>query len=528
MKISLSQLNFTVGAFEANTQKIISQIQIAKDNQVDLVVFSGLSIGGFPAFDLYKADKFYEKTSLAINEIKTVCLGVSCAVGGVYERDGKLYNAVYLLEEGEVKNIITKKQLRSLDWYDEHRHFISGEGCQIIQIKGQNLWLAIDEDIQSISIDSTANGIIHIQNTAFAIGSYEERLSDLNKASLKHKTPIFQINQVGGQGDMLFDGRSLVIDKNGSVLDELEAFKEDTRNFDINSLNTDFTPKENLSEDPNDISLIHDALIMGIRDFFAKQGFRKAVLGLSGGLDSALVAALTCEAIGAENVLAVLLPSIYSSDHSLKDALDLVENTRCQHQIISIEQAVTSFDKLLAPLFNGRNPDLTEENIQARSRGLILMAISNKLGHIVLNTSNKSECAVGYGTLYGDMVGSLSVIGDVYKTQAFELAKYINREHEIIPINTIVKPPSAELRTDQKDSDSLPDYPVMDAILFQYIEEGKSIIQIIAQGFKEETVHRVAGLVDRAEFKRFQTAPILRVSKKAFGRARQMPVVFEY
>lgn len=317
------------------------------------------------------------------------------------------------------------------------------------------------------------------------------------------------------------------MDEGGNVLDELMAFEEGTRSFEIQGRAIIGEGAGEPDADFTEISLIHDALIMGIRDFFRKQGFKKAVLGLSGGLDSALVAALTCEALGAENVLAVLLPSIYSTDHSLKDALDLVANTGCQHQVIPIKDAVTSFETLLDPLFEGRDADLTEENIQARSRGLLLMAISNKLGYIVLNTSNKSECAVGYGTLYGDMVGSLSVIGDVYKTQAFELAKYMNREREIIPIHTIVKPPSAELRPDQKDTDSLPDYPVMDAILFQYIEKSKSADNIIARGFEKATVERVTRLVDLAEFKRFQAPPILRVSNKAFGRARVMPVVFK-
>ena len=527
MKITLSQLNFTVGSFEENTRKIVRELQIAKNNQVDVVVFSDLAIGGFPAFDLCRTDSFIEKTAKAIDEIKAKCIGISCVVGGVYEKNGKLYNAAYYLEGGEVQNVITKNQLASLDWYDERRYFNNGEGCQIVNLKGEELWIALGDDIHSIPADSTANGIIHLQNKAFSIGSYEERLEELSQVSAKYQLPIFQPNQVGGQGDILFDGRSLVMARDGRILVELEAFKEDSTCLVTSTLGVGVTVQKEHSKDVTDISLIHEALVMGIRDFFSKQGFQKAVLGLSGGLDSALVAALTCEAIGAANVLAVLLPSIYSSDHSLKDALDLVGNSGCQHQVIPINEVVVSFESILAPLFEGRKSDLTEENIQARIRGLILMAISNKLGHIVLNTSNKSECAVGYGTLYGDMVGSLSVIGDIYKTQAFELAKYMNREREIIPMNTIIKPPSAELRPDQKDSDSLPDYPLMDAILFQYIEEGKSSAQIIVQGFEKETVERVTGLVDRAEFKRFQAAPILRVSKKAFGRARQMPVVFK-
>jgi len=274
--------------------------------------------------------------------------------------------------------------------------------------------------------------------------------------------------------------------------------------------------------------LIHDAIILGLRDYFQKSGFQKAVLGLSGGLDSALVAALACEALGAENVLSVLMPSIYSSDHSLKDALDLVENTGCQKLILPIKDIAAAFEATLAPAFEGRNPDTTEENIQARTRGTLLMALSNKFGNILLNTSNKSEAAVGYGTLYGDMAGSLSVIGDVYKTQAYQLAKYINRDREIIPLNTIVKPPSAELRPGQKDSDSLPEYDILDSILYQLIEKEKPYTEVIALGFDEATVLRVNKLLNNAEFKRFQAPPILRVSPKAFGPGRAMPLVAKF
>src|SRR5690606_8935293 len=275
----------------------------------------------------------------------------------------------------------------------------------------------------------------------------------------------------------------------------------------------------------SEIQLIYDALILGLRDYFTKSGFKKAVLGLSGGLDSAVVAALACEALGAENVLAILMPSIYSTDHSLKDALDLVQNTGCAHQIIPIKDVAEAFDTTLAQTFEGRTPDTTEENIQARIRGTLLMAISNKFGHILLNTSNKSEAAVGYGTLYGDMAGAISVLGDVYKTQAFALARYINREREIIPVNTIVKPPSAELRPDQKDSDSLPPYDILDSILYQLIELEKAGSEVIQLGFDEDLVNRIVSMLNRAEFKRFQAPPILRVSPKAFGSGRSIPLV---
>lgn len=277
-----------------------------------------------------------------------------------------------------------------------------------------------------------------------------------------------------------------------------------------------------------DIEQIHQALLLGIRDYFYKSGFSKAVLGLSGGIDSALVCALAAEALGPENVMAVLMPSKYSTGHSVQDALDLVKNLGCKHELISIKDAADAFDSMLAPVFKGLPFNIAEENIQARCRAVIVMAFSNKFGYILLNTSNKSECAVGYGTLYGDMAGAIAVLGDVYKTQVYQLAEYINREREIIPLNSIVKPPSAELRPGQKDSDSLPDYDILDKLLYQYIELKKSSRDIIAQGFDEQLVKKVIAMVNKAEFKRYQTPPILRVSPKAFGMGRRMPIVGKY
>lgn len=525
MNIAISQLNYTVGDFEGNFKRILKAINAAKGKDVDLIIFSELAIGGFPAFDLNSTRVYRERSQQVLKSIEKACTGIACIIGGIYEQDHHLYNAAYFIEKGSIQQVIKKKCLSSNDWYNEARYFSSGEGYQRIQFQKKSFFIAIGEDINEIpSINEGMDFIIHLNASTFSYTSHASKLPQLVALCKKTQLPAFEINQVGGQGDMLFDGRSLVMDAKGEIVDELIAFKEETKYYQFNKSIIAEEPFV-LKSNPSETALIHGALVLGIKDFFEKQGFKKAVLGLSGGLDSALVAALACEALGAENVLAVLLPSIYSTDHSLKDALDLVENTGCIHQVIPIKNAVLTFENLLAPVFQGKEADLTEENIQARSRGLILMAISNKLGHIALNTSNKSECAVGYGTLYGDMVGSLSVLGDVYKTQAFELARYINREHEIIPINTIVKPPSAELRPGQKDSDSIPDYPILDPILFQYIDKGKSASEIIALGFEKDTVERVLKLVDNAEFKRYQAPPILRVSNKAFGRARIMPVV---
>jgi NAD+ synthase (glutamine-hydrolysing) len=318
-----------------------------------------------------------------------------------------------------------------------------------------------------------------------------------------------------------------VFNKEGVLLDEMAYFKEHLKTYTLtNNQIEGYGAAEH--QDAPDVAQIHDALVMGIKDYFSKSGFSKAVLGLSGGIDSAIVCALACRALGPENVMAVLMPSKYSSDHSIKDALDLVENFGCKHEIIPIKEAADAFDSMMANAFTGLAFNLTEENIQARCRGIVAMAMSNKFGYILLNTSNKSECAVGYGTLYGDMCGAIGVIGDVYKTQIYELARYINKDREVIPENTIVKPPSAELRPGQKDSDSLPDYDTLDAILYQFIELKKSSAAIISQGYDEAVVRRIIKLVNAAEFKRYQTPPILRVSPKAFGMGRRMPIVGKY
>lgn len=319
----------------------------------------------------------------------------------------------------------------------------------------------------------------------------------------------------------------MVLDAKGNLIDEMPYFTEDMRFYDFeDNAIQGMTPIQ--QQTVSDIEQIHDALVLGIKDYFEKSGFSKAVLGLSGGIDSAIVCALACRALGPENVMGVLMPSKYSSDHSVQDALDLAKNLGCKHEIIPIKDLADAFDQVMAPVFTGLPFNLTEENIQARCRGVIVMAMSNKFGYILLNTSNKSECAVGYGTLYGDMCGAIGVLGDVYKTQVYELAHYINKDGIVIPENTIVKPPSAELRPDQKDSDSLPDYDTLDKILYQYIELKKSSSAIIAQGYDEALVRRIIKMVNSAEFKRYQTPPILRVSPKAFGMGRRMPIVGKY
>jgi NAD+ synthase (glutamine-hydrolysing) len=335
--------------------------------------------------------------------------------------------------------------------------------------------------------------------------------------------PIVYVNQVGAQTELIFDGGSMLINKQGDVEQELAYFEEEYRVIELSGSN-----EINIQQRYSTIEKIYKALILGIKDYFHKTGFKSATLGLSGGIDSALVAVLATEALGAENIHTLLMPSKYSSDHSITDAIQLAENLGIKYDIVPIQEMVDSFETALKPIFKGLKSGVAEENIQARTRGILVMALSNKFGNILLNTTNKSECAVGYGTLYGDMNGGLSVLGDVYKTDIFKLARYINREKEIIPENTIIKPPSAELKPDQKDTDSLPDYELLDQILFRYIELNLSPEEIIEQGYDEKVVRKTARMVNFNEYKRFQAPPILRISSKAFGFGRKIPLVARY
>ena len=544
MKIALAQLNYHIGNFEQNTKKIIKAITDAKEQGAELIVFAELAIGGYPAKDLLRNTAFLKACYASIDEIAKHCEGIACIIGAPVpnkDAEGKpLFNAALLLADGEVKQVVKKSLLPDYDVFDEYRYFEPNPSSNCIKFKDLTIALTVCEDLWDDDGPNSYVGdlmqdlakehpdlIINIAASPFSYTHFENRKNVLSRNVIKGNAPLIYVNQVGAHTDIIFDGRSLALNRNGELVSELKSFEEDLQFVELKG-NDLHSEQAHQSMEHQEIALIHDAIILGLRDYFQKSGFQKAVLGLSGGLDSALVAALACEALGAENVLSVLMPSIYSSDHSLKDALDLVDNTGCQKLILPIKDIAAAFEATLAPAFEGQNPDTTEENIQARTRGTLLMALSNKFGNILLNTSNKSEAAVGYGTLYGDMAGSLSVIGDVYKTQAYQLAKYINRDREIIPLNTIVKPPSAELRPGQKDSDSLPEYDILDSILYQLIEKEKPYTEVIALGFDEATVLRVNKLLNNAEFKRFQAPQILRVSPKAFGPGRAMPLVAKF
>jgi NAD+ synthase (glutamine-hydrolysing) len=544
MKIALAQLNYHIGNFEANTKKIIDHLQLAKSMGAELVVFAELSVCGYPPRDFLEFDEFIELCHKAALEIAEHCIDIACIIGLPVKNTqvaGKdLFNAAYFIEDGEIKATVKKALLPNYDVFDEYRYFEPGIQFDCINFKGKKIALTICEDLWNINenplyvsnpmdqlILQKPDLMINIAASPFSYFHDDERMVVLADNAKKYNLPLLYVNQVGAQTEIVFDGGSLAFDRMGNLLDEMAYFKEDLKMYEVKGNDIiGYTPKQHLPV--SDIEQIYNALIIGIQDYFAKSGFSKAVLGLSGGIDSAIVCALACRALGPENVMAVLMPSKYSSDHSIQDAMDLVKNFGCMHEVIPIKETADAFENILKPAFKDLPHNLAEENIQARCRGIIVMAMSNKFGYILLNTSNKSECAVGYGTLYGDMCGAIGVIGDVYKTQAFELAKFINKDREMIPLNSIVKPPSAELRPDQKDSDSLPEYDVLDKILFQYIELKQSSTAIIAQGYDEALVRRIIKMVNTAEFKRYQTPPILRVSPKAFGMGRRMPIVGKY
>lgn len=544
MKIALAQLNYIIGDFDFNTQKIISAIHDAKAKGADLVVFAELSVCGYPPRDFLEFSEFIESCENSAQQIAKECVDISCIIGLPTinpKVEGKdLFNSAYFIENGTVKAVVNKALLPNYDVFDEYRYFEPAVDFKCVDFMGFKIALTICEDLWNINdnpmyvtcpmdelIKENPDLMINIAASPFAYNHDEERVLILGDNSRKYELPMFYVNQIGAQTEIIFDGGSLVFDEEGALLDEMPYFTEAVKIYEFDQGKV--LGLEAFQHEPQgDIEQIHDALVLGIKDYFQKSGFTKAILGLSGGIDSALVCALAAEALGPENVMAVLMPSEYSSDHSIQDALDLVKNLGCKHEVIPIKEATIAFQNMMKPVFKDLPFSVAEENIQARSRAIVVMAMSNKFGYILLNTSNKSECAVGYGTLYGDMAGAIGVLGDVYKTQVYKLANYMNRERDIIPQNSIVKPPSAELRPGQKDSDSLPEYDTLDAVLFQYIELKKGSESIIQMGFDEALVRKVLKMVNVAEFKRNQAPPILRVSPKAFGVGRRMPVVGKY
>lgn len=558
MKIILAQQNYHIGNFESNTRKIIAAIESAKQQGADIIVFSELCICGYPPRDFLYFNDFINKCYRAIDEIKLHADGIAVLVGSPQRNalvEGKdLFNAAWFLADKEIRQVIQKTCLPTYDVFDEDRYFEPAAAWNIVEHKGKKIAVTICEDIWNLGdnplylycpmdklMPQQPDLMINLSASPFDYTHEEDRKAVVKANVQKYKIPMFYCNAVGSQTEIVFDGTSLVFDKHANLCGKLASFREDVQSFILNDDGTIDTPvlepaaritdtelNPATLEEALNIGHVYEALLMGISDYFSKMGFNKAILGSSGGIDSAVTLALACEALGKENVHAVLMPSEYSTSHSVSDAELLSKNLENRYDIIPIKNIYESFLSELKPHFKDLPFSIAEENIQSRTRGNLLMAMANKFGYILLNTSNKSELATGYGTLYGDMAGGIGVLGDCYKLQVYALARHINRNKEIIPQNIISKAPSAELRPGQKDSDSLPDYSILDKILYQYIEQAKGPDEIKQQGFEPSLVDRVLKMVNMNEYKRNQFCPIIRVSPKAFGVGRRMPIVGKY
>jgi NAD+ synthase (glutamine-hydrolysing) len=558
MKICIAQQNYHIGNFEQNTEKILGAIEAAKNQGADLILFSEMSVCGYPARDFVEFEDFINKCYQSIDVIKQAADTIGVLIGSPARNPNKkgkdLYNAAFFLYEQKVVAEMHKTLLPTYDVFDENRYFEPADEWKVIEFKGQRLAITICEDIWNLGdnplyricpmdkmMDQAPTILLNLSASPFDYTHDEDRKATIKSNVLKYKIPLFYCNAVGSQTEIVFDGSSLVFDKDANLCGALPMFESALATFECNDDGTINAPiLEPANRLPNkelnpitliptlNIEQVYQALVLGVKDYFNKMGFTKAIIGSSGGIDSAVTLAIACEALGKENVHAVLMPSPYSTDHSVNDAVALSQNLDNKYDIIPIKEVYEQFLATLNPLFKDLPFSLAEENIQSRSRGNILMAIANKFGYILLNTSNKSELATGYGTLYGDMAGGLGVLGDCYKLQVYELAKYINRHQEIIPTNIITKAPSAELRPNQKDSDSLPDYAVLDQILYQYIERRANPNDIKALGFDNALVDRTLRMVNNNEYKRNQFCPIIRISPKAFGVGRRMPIVGKY
>lgn len=546
MRIALAQINLHVGNFDHNLGKILKSVADAKAQKADLVVFPELSVCGYPPRDLLLSKAFISQCLKTVEAVAAACHGIGAIVGGPSPNNGpggkSLYNTAFVLYDGRVQAMYHKGLLPTYDVFNEYRYFEPAGKFRTIVFQGKRIALTVCEDIWNIDgmglypisppdvLSEEKPGLmINISASPFAWNHRPQRLHVLAANAEKYKIPVFSANLVGGQTDLLFDGVSAVCSAEGKIIDTLPAFEEALRVYDLAELDgLKVRESPDLPDDQEKYRLIKQALVMGIRDYFIKTGIRQAILGLSGGIDSALTLVLAVEALGAENVWAVLLPGPFSSDHSIEDARRLASKLNVRYDIISINEAVQTFEQSLGKHLNDTPSGIAEENIQARARAVILMALSNKFGHMLLNTSNKSEAAVGYSTLYGDMCGGLSVIGDVYKTEVYGIARMINQKEEIIPWNTINKAPSAELKPNQKDSDSLPEYDLLDPILYRLLEHQEDPEQIIAHGHDPSIVGKVAKMLHNSEYKRYQSPPVLRVSPKCLGIGREMPLESPY
>jgi NAD+ synthase/NAD+ synthase (glutamine-hydrolysing) len=540
VKIALGQINPTVGDFSGNASRIIDFAQRAKSAGAGLILFPELSVCGYPPRDLVERPSFVKRNRESAERIVAATTGIAVICGLLTPADsdtGKsVMNSAALLMNGKIAFIQSKMLLPTYDVFDEMRNFAPAKSQQLFPFCGNRMALTICEDawndkhfwakrlytvdpVESLIHDG-GNFVLNISASPFWIGKREFRRDMLASIARQHKVPVALVNQVGGNDSLVFDGSSLVLNREGKVIAQGRSFEEDLIFFDSQDLTGEM--HEQIAGDE---ASAYSALVLGTRDYIRKCGFQKAIIGLSGGIDSALTAVIAADAVGPENVIGVGMPGPYSSQGSIGDARALAKNLGIRFELLSINPAYEAYRQTLREVFAGLKEDVTEENIQSRARGMLLMALSNKFGAIVLSTGNKSELGVGYCTLYGDMVGGLAVISDVPKTLVYRLAEYVNSRRPVIPRLSIEKPPSAELRPDQKDSDSLPPYDVLDAVLEDYVEDSHAAERIASdRGIDIETVRRVIRMVDRSEYKRQQAAPGLKISPKAFGYGRRLPI----
>jgi len=554
LRLGIAQINCTVGDISGNAGKILQYIQKAQAQGVELLSFPELALTGYPPEDLLLKAKFVSDNQNALKDIAGG-VGEICVILGFVDRHAdKIYNAAAVLYKGKVRGVYRKMLLPNYGVFDEQRYFSAGEDIPLFRLGKIAFSVNICEDIWHTAgplerqAKKGSSLIININASPYYAGKMKEREKVIREQARKHKAVISYANLIGGQDELVFDGQSLVVDSSGRIISCAEAFKEELLVTDL-----EITPKKSVSSksiitlkdklpvsvkkavssrqrpkplDP--VAEVYEALLLGLRDYVSKNGFRQAVIGLSGGVDSALVASLAVDALGKENVTGVFMPTRYSSQESLEDAQQLAQKLGVRFINISIEQTYAMYLLVLEPHFSGRERDITEENLQARIRGNILMALSNKFGWLVLTTGNKSEMSTGYATLYGDMAGGLAVIKDVPKTLVYKLSRYRNSLGNVIPERILTKEPTAELRPNQKDRDTLPAYEELDPILKSYVEEDKDLKVILASGVRQDIAEKVLRMVDRSEYKRRQSPPGIKITPKAFGRDRRMPITNKY
>jgi NAD+ synthase (glutamine-hydrolysing) len=571
LRVGLAQINTTVGDLRGNTARIVDGLSRAREHQVDLVLFPELAIPGYPPEDLLLKPSFIEANRACLDELLPHTRGLTAVVGFV-DMDADIYNAAAVLHDGALAGVYRKTLLPNYAVFDEVRYFKAGEGSPLFELDGAVLGVSVCEDIwypagpPEEQAAAGAELLVNISASPYHLGKIQDRERMLSTRAADNVAVVAFCNLVGGQDELVFDGNSAIFDERGQVAARGAAFAEDFVVADVdmrgvfrqrlhdprrrkgelahlyrpgNVERVHLPAAEAAAERsplapvvtplPERVAEVYQALRLGTRDYVRKNGFKKVVIGLSGGIDSSLVATIAADALGPENVVGVAMPSRYSSDHSLEDAEALTEALGIRYMCIGIEPAFRAYLEMLDEAFAGTPPGVAEENLQARTRGNLLMALSNKFGWLVLTTGNKSEMAVGYATLYGDMAGGFAVIKDVPKTLVYELAVYRNQVlGPVIPARAISKPPSAELRPDQKDSDSLPEYAILDPILHAYVEEDRSFSEMVAMGFDEATVRRVIRMVDLNEYKRRQAPPGVRISARAFGKDRRLPITNKF